>query len=678
MRRLIAVCILLTSSVRAEEPASDSAPKLSETIVVTATRSERSLSELPVSATVIGQREIEAVPPTFIDELLRAVPGVQMNLSGGAATFTAGQRLSMRGLGGQRALVLLDGISIHDAYDGTIQWQKVPFDNLRQIEIVRGGAASLFGNFALGGTVNLLTRPVNQNEARLDLQSASFSTTRAALTVDHTVNDRLGLRLSFDRFHSDGYDRVPNPGPVDINGWNDSWTTAGRADFELSDVTHGFVKGNRAKIHLSEGTEISVAERNIFDGSAGVQRMLGSSGLLSTTAFFRTQDEDTASGSILGARESEFLSQASTIPSDVMGGSVEWSTSRSGAISFLSFGVDVQRIETEEHRLQYNRNGSVQREVNLTGSQQFAGLFGQLSWRPLAHRGDRLEILASARVDSYKSYDGRELIVKGAQTFYPEVSSTQFDPRVSFRYAVAKGTAIHGAAYRAFKAPTLRELYRSNQMGTSVALANPFLEPETLVGAELGVQWTNDRLHAEVNVFRSDIEGLQSRAPVPGQPNAFQFLNLGKSRSQGVEAMADVRFSPSWSMNLGYTYSDAVVIEDPNSALEGKLIPEVVPRMGSIAVRYTGRDATAMTARYRLLSKSFGEAANLTPSPGYRVLDIAISRPILSWLDAYASLENAFDKGYYYVLSPTQSRSGQPRTFSLGVRMNIPTGRDRG
>ncbi len=669
MNRLIAVlCILLTSFLRAEEPA-DAVPVVNSTIVVTATRSERAASELPVSTTVIGEDELEAVPPTFIDELLRAVPGVQMNLSGGAAPFTAGQRLSMRGLGGQRALVLLDGIPLHDAYDGTIQWQKVPFDSLRQIEVVRGGAASLFGNFALGGTVNMLTRPVNESGIRLDLASASASTTRGALTIDHEFSERLGLRVSHDRFNSNGYDRVPNPGPVDIDGWNDSWSTAARTDYQLSEAMRGFLKANVSKIHLSQGTPLAADRHDIFDTSAGIQRAMGSGGMLSTSAFYRSQEEETSSGSILGQRESEFLSQASTIPSNVMGASIDWSTSRSGAIAFLSFGVDVQRIETDEHRLQYNRNGAVQREVNLSGSQQFAGLFGQLSWRP----SDRLEILASARVDSYKSYDGSELIVKGAQMFYPEVSSTQFDPRVSFRYAVAKSTAIHGAAYRAFKAPTLRELYRSNQMGNSVALANPFLEPETLVGAELGVDWSSDRVHAEVNVFRSDIEGLQSRAPVPGQPNAFQFLNLGKSRSQGVEAMADVRISPRWAVNLGYTYSDAVVIEDPNPALEGKLIPEVVPRMGSIALRYTGRDATAMTARYRLLSKSYGEAANLAPSPGYRVLDIAVSRPILSWLDAYASLENAFDKSYYYVLSPNMSRSGQPRTLTLGVRMNVPT-----
>jgi outer membrane receptor protein involved in Fe transport len=672
MRRTIALFgVLLASVVRAEEPATESVPKLSETIVVTATRSERALDELPISATVIGQSEMEAVPPTFIDELLRAIPGVQMNLSGGAATFTAGQRLSMRGLGGQRALVLLDGVPLHDAYDGTIQWQKVPFDSLRQIEVIRGGAASLFGNFALGGTVNLLTRPVNDSVVRLDLASASSSTVRGAVTIDHAISENLALRISHDRFDSDGYLRVPNPGPVDINGWNDSWTTAARADYQVTEATRGFVKANVSKVHLSQGTALAVDEIDIVDASAGVQHSLSASSLLSTRAFYRSQEEATASGSIIGARESEFLSQVSAIPSNAMGASLEWSTQRSGAIAFVSLGIDVQRLETREHRLSYNRNGSLRQEGFLTGSQQFAGLFAQASWRP----SERLEVLTSARIDSYKSYEGSDLIVRGAQTIYPEASSTQFDPRVSFRYALAKGAALRGAAYRAFKAPTLRELYRSNQMGTSTALGNPFLEPETLVGAELGVDWSTDRVNTSVSLFRSDIEGLQSRAPVPGQPNTFQFLNLGTSRSQGVEAMADVRFSPSWAVNLAYTYSDAIVVEDPNPALEGNLIPEVVPHIGSIALRYNGRDDTAVTARYRVLSRSYGEASNLTPSPGHRVLDLAVSRPIRAWIDAYASIENAFDENYFYVLSPTMSRSGQPRTFTLGIRMNIPTPR---
>jgi outer membrane cobalamin receptor len=663
------MCLLFVSSVTAQESSAPSVPPLQQTIVVTATRSERTLSELPVSTTVISQREIESVAPTFIDELLRSVPGVQMNLAGGASTFVAGQRLSMRGLGGQRALVLLDGVPTHDAYDGTIQWQKVSFDNLRQIEIVRGAGASLFGNFALGGTINLLTRPVNDNTVRVDVASASSSTTLASVTVDHQATDDLGLRVSYDRFETGGYQRVPDPGPVDINGWNDSWGVAGRADYQFSERTQGYAKANLSKIHLSQGTALTTENREILDASAGVQHVLGTNGLLSTRAFYREQDEETVGATILGARDSEFRSQLSTIPSHVLGASIEWNTHGGNSLPLISFGIDVQRLETNEHRLQFNRNGSLQRDGVITGSQQFAGIFGQVSWRP----SDRLEILASARVDSYKNYDGSEHFVNGAQTEYPERSSTQFDPRLSIRYALPRDFALRGGAYRAFKAPTLRELYRSNQMGNSTALANPFLEPETLVGAEAGVEWNHDRAHVEVNVFRNEIEGLQSRAPVPGQPNTFQFLNLGKSRSEGIEAIADVRLVSWLSMNLGYTYTDAVVIEDPNPTLVGKLIPEVAPRTGHIALRYNGRDATAAIVRYRLLSKSYGEASNFAPSRGYRVLDVAVSRPIRSWIDGYATLENAFDKGYYYVLSPMMTRAGQPRTLTLGVRFRVAT-----
>jgi outer membrane receptor protein involved in Fe transport len=680
VRRLLVLCfILLASSLRAEEPPAGTAPpKVDETIVVTATRSERSVSELPVSTTVISEKQLDTAPATFVDDLLRTVPGVHMNLAGSASSLTTGQRISMHGLGGTRALVLLDGIPIHDPYFGTVQWQKVPLDSLRQVEVVRGGGASLFGNFALGGTINLLTRPVTDNNLRVDLASGSSSLQRAALTVDHVVNDKLGLRLSHNRFNSDGYYRVPNPGPVDILGWNDTWTTSARADYTVSEGMSGFVKANLSKIDLSQGTPVGTDKRDIFDVSVGMHRALGSSGLVSATIFYQDQDEEAVSGTIIGARESEFRSQISTIPSGAIGASLEWSTQRRGAIPFFSVGADVQRVESKEHRLSYNRTGALTQEAQLTGSQQFAGVYAQASWRPLAQRGDRLEILASARFDYYKNYDGSDLVVNGLQTRYAEATTTQVDPRVSFRYALAKTTAIRGAVYRAFKAPTLRDLYRTNQTGTTLTIGNAFLKPETLVGGEVGVEWASARAHLEVNIYRSDIEGLQGRAQVPGQPNVFYQLNLGKSRSQGVEAMADVRLSPRLALNLGYTYADSIIVEDPNPTIEGRIIPEVVPHIGSIGLRFAGRDSTIVNLRYRVLSRSYGDSANLAVTPAHRVLDVSASRPVRPWLDVYATLENALDEAYYYALTPLAARSGQPRTFSIGIKMNVPTSRNHG
>lgn len=675
MRRLLVLFVfLLAPLLRANELPPEENPKVDETIVVTATRSERAVSELPISTTVIAEKELKAAPATFVDDLLRTIPGVHMAIAGSASSFTSGQRLSMHGLGGTRALVLLDGIPIHDPYFGTVQWQKVPLDSLRQVEVVRGGGASLFGNYALGGTINLLTRPVEDSHVHLDL-AAGATADRGAITVDHVVNDHLGLRLSHTVYNGKGYYRVPHPGPVDILGWNDTSTTSARADFRASDRTSGFFKANLSKIDVSQGTREGYDTRDLFDFSTGMHHALGAGGLLSTTLFYQDQDEVAASATILGQRESEFLSQVSTIPSTQLGASVEWSMSRRGVIPFVSFGVDVQRVKTAEGRLTYNRTGVLTQDASLTGSQEFAGVFAQVSWQP----NDRLEILTSARFDYFKNDDGSDSIVHGARNVYPTTTSTQLDPRVSFRYALAKSTAVRGAAYRAFKAPTLRDLYRTNQTGTSLLIGNPYLEPETLVGAEVGMEWANERAHVEVNVYRSDIDGLQSRAQVAGQPaNVFHQVNLGKSKSQGVELMADVRFSERWALNLGYTYADSTVVEDLNPALVGKLVPEVVPHIGSLGLRFRGRDDLTFDARYRMLGHSYGEAANLVASPSHQVLDLSASRPIRSWIDAYAVLENALDENYYYVLTPTASRSGQPRTFSMGIRVNVPTSRRHG
>ena len=656
----------------ADQPVSDP-PKVEQTVVVTATRSERAVSEVPLSTTVLSEDEIRNAPATSIDELLRTVPGVHMAIGSSSSAITTSQRVSMHGLGGVRTLVLLDGIPIHDPYYGTVQWQKVPLDSLRQVEVVRGGNASLFGNFALGGTINLITRPVDTSGVRADLALGNADTRRGSATVDQVLSPKWSLRVSANHFQSGGFFRVPEPGPIDIGAGADMWNTSARADYRPTDRTSGFLRTNLAKIDVSQGTVPSYDNRDIFDTSAGVHHGFGSSALLSASAFYQRQRGRTISTTVSAARTSEFVSQDTDLPATSGGASVEWSLQRRGVIPFVSFGVDVQQMATTETRLTFNRQGETTLHAKVQGRQKFGGVYGQASWQP----NERLEVLASVRVDYFRNEDGSQTVVGGSTTRYPETTSTQLDPRLSLRYALGNRTAVRGSAYRAFKAPTLRDLYRDNQTGTSILLGNPYLEPETLVGGEVGVEWATDRSHVQVNLFRSDIEGLLSRTQVPGQPsNVFQNVNLGTGRSQGVETIVDVRFSNRWSVNAGYTYADARVVEDPNPALEDKLFPEVAPHIGTLSVRYRGNDGLTADLRGRVLSRSYGEAANLRASPAHRILDISVSRPITSWLDAYAVVENLLDEDYYYVLTPTALRSGQPRVVTGGVRIQFATGRN--
>jgi outer membrane receptor protein involved in Fe transport len=668
---LLLVAFPLTLSAQ-ETPSPDSEPATAkETVVVTATRSERGVSKLPISTTVVTEEELRATPVLTVDDLLRTIPGVQTPLSSSLSSTVQAQRISMRGLGGTRTLVLLDGVPVHDPYYGTVEWQKVPLEGLRQIEVVRGASASLFGNLALGGTIHLLTRPVDAGEVRLNTSYGSNATQRASLNVDHEVSPTLGLRLSHDRFSTNGTFRFPNPGPIDVPGWNDLSVTGARADYRPSERASGFFKAVWSDIKTSQGTALSDTGRSIFDVSASMQHALGARGLVSATLFHQHEDLRITSATTVGARLSEFISSDSDIPASNSGLSLEWSTQRTGSLSFLGLGIDVQDVEATERAATLNRAGVVTQRNLIQGHQRFAGLFGQASWRPAA----RLEILTSARVDHYKNDRASDEIAGGATKVYPSTTSTQLNPRVSVRYELAARTAVRGSAYRGFKAPTLRELYRTNQAATSVQLANPFLEPETLIGAELGFEWARSRAHVEVNVFRNDIDGLQVRAQVPGQPNAFRQVNLGSGRSQGIETAGEVRLPRGWSVVAAYSLTDSVITDNPvDSTLEGKQTPDAPRHLGSLELRYRGQGGTSVSLRGRQLSRSYGEPANLVAQPAHRIVDFAVSRPIRSWIDAYALLENAFDEDYFYVITATSFRTGQPRTFSAGVRVRIPTG----
>lgn len=646
-------------------------PVAEETIVVTATRSARAVSELPMSATVIREEEIRSAPVRSVDDLVRTIPGVHMSLVSGSGSTASNQRLSMHGLGGTRALVLVDGIPLHDPYSGVVQWQKVPLESVQQIEVVRGGNASLFGNFALGGTINLITRPVEQRAVALDVSYGTNSAGGARLTVDQPITSKVAVRLSHDRSDTNGFHRVPNPGPIDVDAWVENEITAARADYHHSDRASAYVSASVSRIDMSQGTPLAFSKRDITATSAGMHHGTGASGLVSINAYYQSQKENLVNTTVSGPRNSEFVAQDGIIPSTGAGASVEWSMQRRGTIPFVSVGIDLQQLDASEQRITFNRDGAITQRNRVGGRQRFAGLFAQASWQP----SDRLEVLASARLDTFRNENGADVITGGAATYFPNTSSNQIDPRVSARYALGAHSAVRASAYRAFNAPTLRDLYRKNQTGSSIVLGNPYLVPETLVGSEIGWEWATSRTHVEINLYRSVIDGLQARANVPGQPaNVYQQLNLGKARSQGVELMADLHLSRRWSANAGYTYADAKIVADPSPELVGNLMPEVAPHVGSLSVRFRGDRGTNIDVRGRVLSRTYGEAANLAIGPAHRVVDLSISQELRSWIDAYTIVENAFDEVYYLALTPSAFRSGLPRTITAGFRVDLGAG----
>ena len=124
-----------------------------EQVVVSASRSQTAIAEMPLHTTIVSREDIEKSPAQTLDQLLRNVPGMNFTAVPAALSDPTGHQTRMRGLGNAKVLVLLDGVPIHDPFFLTTQWFKVPTASIERVEILRGGNSSLWGNMAVAGVV---------------------------------------------------------------------------------------------------------------------------------------------------------------------------------------------------------------------------------------------------------------------------------------------------------------------------------------------------------------------------------------------------------------------------------------------------------------------------------------------------------------------------------------------
>jgi iron complex outermembrane receptor protein len=174
------------------------------TIVVTATRAEEELRESPASTSLVTRPEIEARKLQTVDDALSMMEGIYIQRSKGPAdTLT---RATLRGFNGaNRTLVLLDGHPVNDAYNGEVPWTTLPIEEVDRVEVVRGAYSSLYGGEALGGVINVLTRPISRREFEIDGSYGSNDTSQYSVRFADRFFNRLGISLSYLRLQSGGY-----------------------------------------------------------------------------------------------------------------------------------------------------------------------------------------------------------------------------------------------------------------------------------------------------------------------------------------------------------------------------------------------------------------------------------------------------------------------------------------
>ena len=640
----------------------------SERIVVTATRTERPVERLPLSASVVSQEALDVAAHTSVDGVLRAVAGVNLPNGVSETQYPALNTVSMRGLGEGRALVLVDGVPLNDAMFGHVDWTRLPLRSLERIEVVRGGSAALFGSSAMGGTISLFSRSPVDGELAADLSVGEQQTRRGSLSYARGLGAGAIFGVELGAADSDGYQRVPAElrRPIDERSPWKSRHASARTELALRPGVSGFVRAGFDAYDLGLGNAISRIENDATDVAAGLRMDAVGGGRLSATAFYRDQRFDVANARVAADGGSVSPGNFVATPSHLAGGSLQWERSIGGAGRQLLLGADLRRMSADSHRLNFDAAGAVGSTQDSGGRQESAGLFAQISWQPTG----RFELLASLRVDEWRNHDGYNVLSNGADERYPAKRVAEVSPRLAARWDLGGDLALRGAAYRAFGAPRLDQLYRSSSFRGQDNLPNPALEPETLVGGEVGLDLAVERLRGQLNVFVNRVENVVADVVIYTTPaTGQQPRNIGRARSRGVELMAEAYLAERWRAELSYVYTDATTRESPQDrALEGNQTPLVPRHAAAVGLLFRARRGAEATARVTYVGELFQDAENRLRYDRHALVDLFASLPLGAMLKAYVAVTNLFDETYLDGVGIV-TRVGAPRQARMGLRV---------
>jgi iron complex outermembrane receptor protein len=249
-----------------------------------------------------------------------------------------------------------------------------------------------------------------------------------------------------------------------------------------------------------------------------------------------------------------------------------------------------------------------------------------------------------------------------------------FSPRVSVIKRFDQGFSLSASAYRAFRAPTLNELYRNFRVGNVVTNANAALSAERLTGGEvgLGVQKFGERLFVRTNFFWSQIDDSIANVTLSTAPSLItrQRQNLGAIRARGIELSAITKFARHWEIAGEYLLTDSTVLSFPaNRSLEGLLVPQVPRHQFNFQVTYANAKWLVGT-QGRFVSRQFDDDQNTLPLRKFFTIDAEASRAVSERVRLFVAFQNL--NGSRYEISSTPVFTvGPPVLVRGGIRLSI-------
>ena len=250
--------------------------QLLEQVTVTASRTEQRLGDIPASINVLHAEEIRMSPAVVADDVLRQIPTFSLfRRTSSLSSHPTAQGVSLRGIGPSgvsRTLVLVDGAPFNDPFGGWVYWTRVPLESVDRIEVVDGSSSSLYGNYAMGGVINIVTSRATRRTLELKPQYGNHDSPK----LDYFASDvwgKVGVTVDGSLFNTDGFPIVApaERGIIDNNATVKFQNFNGKVDYRPTDRLQAFFRAGYFSEDRGNGKILEVNDTRWTSASGGVR-----------------------------------------------------------------------------------------------------------------------------------------------------------------------------------------------------------------------------------------------------------------------------------------------------------------------------------------------------------------------------------------------------------------------
>lgn len=563
----------------ADQPSETKPPVVKTSIVVTATRDEVELGKAPAAANVVTHQDFAQRNVMLLDQSLNLTEGVSVFRREGISDGMSG--VGMRGFAGRgsaqvRTLVLVDGQPVNEGYEGSVNWAVIPVNEVDRVEVVRGAFSSLYGGSAMGGVVNVLTRPIDKAQAEFSTRYGSLDTFTYQARVSKRFFDRLGLALSYDRQQVGGFQAqdvlvsgtaattgtaatgavpwlTPTGGQTiqvgyrGANWWNlETWRN--RVEYTLNPSTSLFFQWihhrrddgaddyttslrSASGAPVDSGTflvdaggpkKITVTPYNYLSGQGGLRTRIYNAKLLHSFGSRATLQLsagllDTPSDFSVTLNKDAVRDGGSGTVTDRRGRGWHGNALFTATVAsrhHISAGTETRRDASRSNEWLLPNWTFIDNRSSLTAITQGKSFTYGVYGQDRVELGARFSLVLGGRYDYWRTWDGMTERFTGTPTTpFDARSKGSFTGKIAAVYQAPLGFTLRSSFGTAFRNPSIFELYRASTVLTIQLVPNPDLRPEHMRSWEFGATRTlGHRLRLHTTYYENYVDDLIYRS----------------------------------------------------------------------------------------------------------------------------------------------------------------------